>query len=238
MFQSQNDINYKLCRLQVPSAFHPCYHIWNAIVTVAKDEDARHCLLPMSYKWHSTGIWETTEGSPQKAWTGAGSPCNKRPCADRVWPWPLPSDGAEGRPPTPAQRDSQLAICCCTYLYECTRLPRQATHHCLVLSLNAERLPLRHRRRHRPASWPSIQQRTADPPTTWSCDTRQKSLSDNSMVQCNASLLGRPVGPMSSKAYCRPYIWYVFCAMSVSWINFTVSVHSHLAHVRNSWLKT
>jgi hypothetical protein len=65
-----------------------------------------------------------------------------------------------------------------------------------------------------------------------------KSPTDNSMVQCNASLLGRPVGPMSSKAYCRPYIWYVFCAMSVSWINCTVSVHSHLAHVRNSWLKT
>lgn len=183
-------------------------------------------LLPMSYKWHTTRIWRTIRGSPQNARTGAGSPCNKRPCANRVWPirsaaarpWPLPSDGAEGRPP---HQHRQIHNSQSVTLRTCTSpfvLPgrktarRQRTEHrclklCLVLRFYQSRFHCSIIARQ--DSWPSIHQRTAHSPyhmklgytTKWKI----------ARIHCQVGQYAL----MSSKAYCRPYIWYVFVQCSL-----------------------
>ena len=77
-------------------------------------------------------------------------------------------------------------------------------------------------------SWPSIEQRAA--PTVWIWETRQNARFPG--FNCRVSQYGFMFG----KAHCKPYVWYAFSATSVTVINCTAPAHSHLIHVRNSWL--
>ena len=144
---------------------------------------------------------------------------------------------------TLAQTDGQLTICCPTLRTSTSPFvlpgrqnsirtgPNKATSSCVWCqnyTLGGFYCSIVDGHTTRQDSWPNIQQRAA--PTVCSWETRQNARFQG--FNCRVSQYGLMFG----KAHCKPYVWYAFSAMSVTWINCKAPGHSHLIHVRNSWL--
>lgn len=164
-----------------------------------------------------------------------------RPAAAR--PWPLSSDAPEGRPPHQhRQTDNSQSVAlryaplrvhssCQADKRSISKGPDMATSSyvwCQNHMLGGFYCSIIGGHTARQDSWPNIQERAA--PTVWSWETLKNARFQG--FNCRVSQNGLMFG----KAHCKPYVWYAFSTMSVTWINCTSPVHSHLIHVRNSWL--